>query len=1013
MPPNKESLTGIIKAQETVSRTLGKARRSFTRTGETIEEMQSDAAGLTAATASAEEGTESFGEEVAEIQDNLVQAAELTDYLTRSADEAGDEMTESAGEVQPLVAALSELIVVTQSADNTLDRLDADNMNISGGDLVDARKGMTALVSDAEDLKRSLSDDDIALDADQVVDEINQVTDSVRELSRQGGFSGYQSELDADTSGVEKAAEQTRRTLDSVSERRTVEIEADADVTEAVLAAETIDDIPDSVVTTLETKTDVDKSELDSVLGTTRQLDDTTFSVAVEAETDDGITQSIRKARTLTGEIAAVRSMSDVSELKINPFSQISTEETSAVESIERVFDFAENTQFTRGENIDDFIERLQVSSESSVVLSRRLGELDDDVDGMFESSGNITEFTENLQEGSDDAQEYGKAINGATGAQQRLFRSAYENADSFEEFNTELQQSSALVENYGEEAKEIINRNEGLRSAFKSSSGSLTDYRKRLDEVNDRTLRAKLRSVNLISAFERLSQTGVSLGPFRSSLGTVVTILPALIGMLGSLAGAIGGVAVAGLGLTGVLGGMFAGGILERGEQIANTNEDIESTMEGVQELFSRVGDAIKEALEPIRTSLFEQWSMGILEGVVELVRDFAVFTNRLSETIRDFADSMGAAFGEFEPTFWYELEQTTRDLLPELQSLFTYLLEAMISFIRFSRRMANSMSSDLGAAIDSFFDMAGALSELGMVAFQVVLPMLTALFSIIADVAEILSLLPDGVEKAVVAFVSMIPVTLSLLGVIGLLNAAVGLATTGLTALAGAVGLAGVTLWPVVAVVAALVAALAYLNTKMDLVGGTASFLTGIWNGLIDVVEILVNSLIWMYGALGQVWNWLVEIAKIGFPLSFNDEFIVFIDYLINEGLPAVWDFIKKIAGAVGKLVDAIGGVLGEASDLSAEVAGDIGQEGVDLSKAKAGRGQRQRSQGQGKNQKSGPGGYRDPSGTGPPKGSQEYTYNDNREVTIEGGEDSDARLERIVEDALDKTSENRSAR
>ena len=223
----------------------------------------------------------------------------------------------------------------------------------------------------------------------------------------------------------------------------------------------------------------------------------------------------------------------------------------------------------------------------------------------------------------------------------------------------------------------------------------------------------------------------------------------------------------------------------------------------------------------------------------------------------------------------------------------------------------------------------------------------------------------------------------------------------------------MAGVTLWPVVAVVAALTAALVYLNTKMDLVGGTASFLTGIWNGLVDVAEILVNSLIWMYGALGQVWNWLVEIAKIGFPLSIADEFIVFIDWLINEGLPAVWDFLKKIADAVGKLVDAIGEVLGEASDLSADVAGDVGQEGVDLSKAKAGREQRQRSQGQGENQQSGPGGYRDPSGTGPPQGSREYTYNDNREVTIEGGEGSDARLERIVEDALDKTSENRSAR
>jgi phage-related protein len=241
----------------------------------------------------------------------------------------------------------------------------------------------------------------------------------------------------------------------------------------------------------------------------------------------------------------------------------------------------------------------------------------------------------------------------------------------------------------------------------------------------------------------------------------------------------------------------------------------------------------------------------MDVLEGSLEVIRDFATMVDNLSPKLMGMADSVGAVFAEVEPQIFGELQKNISAAIP----LFTDLIQ---SGLRMLPGLLAYLRTDGLEAAQMFIDFAGALAgaippivDVGNAIISIVIPPLVWLSGILGQFAPLVDVVTGALGTLAAAggalyaeFGPVIDILGSIIvGVFGVLAAGSGLVSLfgTLAGVAGTIGSALVALAgfanPVTVALLGIAGAVAGVLSYFGLLGDAIDALKGAWNTLLRV--------------------------------------------------------------------------------------------------------------------------------------------------------------------------------
>lgn len=531
--------------------------------------------------------------------------------------------------------------------------------------------------------------------------------------------------------------------------------------------------------------------------------------------------------------------------------------------------------------DLAEYQSQLQSSNRMANLLGETLGEFDDDVgDSILQQSDSIEALRRNLQKTDKDTERLNSSLGRLEGASRDLVSSMISQSKTTEELDER-------TDKVGSQAKRTAKSISGLSSTVSGyvvsawrGADSSEEFVDELQDVGSQALKTRLKVSAATGTFqdfaESMSNVGTSFGPFATTLGSVTKILP----MMGSLIAALGGVATAGGAAGGVLAGIFGGGLLKAGEQMADTleatgqaseemrkAEGAQRAMLGLEKIMGRLREKAYEALEPLRQPEFAQFSLDVLNGAVELLGRLAKTAASLSEPALGWADDIGNAFWATLPAILEEVEKSMLAIGPILRDLAVGAIEALPAILALMRRHAEKLLPPLMDIGDAFMDALPGLLAFGQGMLQLLLPILEGALKGIAAISPLLralgglfSWLADsivvgpilefvGAILGIGAVASMIPG----LGALVSLLVKIGAMLSGSGVLAGmsfsGLGLSGL-LGPL-GVILAVVGALLTIFNKWD---EAIKLAIQSWNVLVDVVEWGANFIVGMMEGMAK---------------------------------------------------------------------------------------------------------------------------------------------------------------
>lgn len=395
-------------------------------------------------------------------------------------------------------------------------------------------------------------------------------------------------------------------------------------------------------------------------------------------------------------------------------------------------------------------------------------------------------------------------------------------------------------------------------RSAVAASAAA-----NRIDSLGDNALTssAKMQALDHSTSGAATSSAGLTaaLGPLRGRVSTLGPAFLAAAPAVAGLASSLGGVAIAAGTAGGALGGVFAGGLLQKAERMAAASADLEDRGEALEEIFSNFKDEIVGALDPIKTIANAQLVSDTFDGAVTLAGEFATSLAGIAPLVRDLARSMGSSVLATAPAIFDELEATVRTLGPALEGMVSSGIESLPTALRFFRSEAEQLLPELRSFGASLIRTSAAVADFGSNILGVVLPALTPMVDLLGGVASASARLPKPLlaasGAAVVATLAVGTyggVASAAAAATGVLATALGVVTAPISALSVGIG--------------ALVGLLTFGAAKLGLFSATLNAIKGTISAVASGTQYAVDTFLAFTGVgerIGAVLGWVGDRA------------------------------------------------------------------------------------------------------------------------------------------------------
>jgi len=395
-------------------------------------------------------------------------------------------------------------------------------------------------------------------------------------------------------------------------------------------------------------------------------------------------------------------------------------------------------------------------------------------------------------------------------------------------------------------------------RSAVAASAAA-----NRIDSLGDNALTtsAKMQALDHSTSGAATSSAGLTaaLGPLRGRVSTLGPAFLAAAPAVAGLASSLGGVAIAAGTAGGALGGVFAGGLLQKAERMADANAAIADRAEALEKIFSNFKTELIGALDPIKTIANAQLVTDTFEGAVALAGEFATSLAGIAPLVRDLARSMGSSVLATAPAIFDELEATVRTLGPALEGMVSSGIESLPTALRFFRSEAEQLLPELRSFGASLIRTSAAVADFGSNILGVVLPALTPMVDLLGGVASASARLPKPLlaasGAAVVATLAVGTyggVASAAAAATGVLATALGVVTAPISALSVGIG--------------ALVGLLTFGAAKLGLFSATLNAIKGTISAVASGTQYAVNKFLAFTGVgerIGAVLGWVGDRA------------------------------------------------------------------------------------------------------------------------------------------------------
>ncbi|MFC7323250.1 hypothetical protein ACFQMF_01520 [Halorubrum rutilum] len=500
--------------------------------------------------------------------------------------------------------------------------------------------------------------------------------------------------------------------------------------------------------------------------------------------------------------------------------------------------------------------------------------------------------------------------------------------ARSLGKANSELAEGAAQGAVYAEGMGEVAQQ-----QAEASAAAAL--FEQRLESVGDEATQSAAQlgafsgaAESAASSSVRANVAGLS-GPLTRVGAVAAAATPAVLGLGSALSGIAGFSGLGGL----AAGGLTAAGIQARAEEMAAMSSELEDAAAAREELFANFKDQLADAFAPIQNAdVTQQFALRNLEAVVDVAEDASTSLQAVDDTVIGVASGLREAAVATSPEAFAALADQTERLAP-LFSRLDGAISDLPQLINFLGDATARVGPDLFQLAAAAVPVAAGLAEVGIAASDVLLPPLNASLFVLGGLLGTFQALPSPIQNAAAGMVlaaGAASIASSAMAAYSASTFASTVATKGLIAAIGTL------LGPVTATglaIAAVGGAVLGLASHFGLLDDAAGVLTGTWNTLVEVQEMLLNTVLGTAKALGDflgpVSLLLGPIGLLSFAISNWAEIM---DYANNR-----IDWMQRKIKALARVAN---NVLGPVLDMVRKTSEEIDEAGgVELDAAKFG--------------------------------------------------------------------------
>jgi phage-related protein len=400
-------------------------------------------------------------------------------------------------------------------------------------------------------------------------------------------------------------------------------------------------------------------------------------------------------------------------------------------------------------------------------------------------------------------------------------------------------------------------------------------------------------------------SGLSANVAGISGSLGTLLPLLALAGTLIPGLISGFGGLAAAAVGLSGALAGIFAGGLLAKGQELADQSAEIEDKFAGAQQILKNFKDELSQALEPLQNIPGAgAFSFSVLDAAVGTVRKLSEAGADLAGVLIPMADRLMAVGDAAGSAALDELVTTVREFAPYIEAAIGAGLRLLPDLLAAIRDDARNLLPAFASFASAVIIAAPVIADMGVAIGQVLLPVLAGMARALAPLEPLTSMLADAIAAIPVWIFEAVGA--ALLGIAGAIGA------LALPALASALGSAAVaagafvlatlpisgTILAIALAIGAVIGVLGYLVTHMDAVGKA-------WKKVVDFMADKIQGLV---GFFTDQVNKLLAVAesmrqKLNAVLPDRME----IEGRINQiETPQVGDDVQSLGEGIGGAVD-----------------------------------------------------------------------------------------------------------
>jgi len=465
---------------------------------------------------------------------------------------------------------------------------------------------------------------------------------------------------------------------------------------------------------------------------------------------------------------------------------------------------------------------------------------------------------------------------------------------------------------------------------------------KQQVENVGEEALRSAAKTEALDQSLDGIDGPGIraNLLGISGGLSTVATVAagaaPAVLGLtaaLGGLGGVGAGAAVGGIGLT-------AAGIQSRAEEMAAFSTELETAADAREQLLGDFKSELEAATDVLQNAQSEEFALANLQAVVDIAEEGADALAAIQPTVFGLAGGLRDVAVATSPDIFAALGSEVEDLAP-LLSEFDGAIRDIPALITYLGNAAERVGPDLFTLGAASVDALGGITSLGIAVSDVLLPPLNATLFVIGGVLGLFELLPGPIQNAAVAFGIAAGGAYLLSGAMGVLSGSTFAATLATQGLIAALGTLTLPISATAVAIAAVIGLVAGLASHFGLLDAAAGAVAATWNGLVSVFEWSINTAFDLYDALGMLgpilFPGIAAVEGLMAAVRLLGDFLGWLGGIAADALGWIGDQIDMIVEKIGPLIDTIDGItdsLGLGRDVEASM-----QQDVDLSAAEIG--------------------------------------------------------------------------